>query len=73
MSGVALLDEDEILSINKLHEYISDASLTSLEYINKLSNITSNLPNTMEHFMEQLNVFAKSIYALFTAYFPLFL
>ena len=26
--GVSLLDEDEILSINKLHKYVSSASLT---------------------------------------------
>ena len=31
--GVALLDEGEILSINKLHDYITSASLTSCEDI----------------------------------------
>ena len=70
---VALLDEDEISSINELHEYISYASLTLPEDIKNLSKITPNIPNSMESFMEQLKVFANLIYALFAAYFPLFI
>ena len=72
MLGVALLDEDKILSINELHEYITSASLMSPEDTNKLSNLTSKLPNSMEIFMEQLKVFANLLYALFTTYRPLF-
>ena len=34
--GVALLDEDEIPSINELHKYITSASLRSHEEINNL-------------------------------------
>ena len=70
---VVLMDEDEISFINKLHEYITSASLTSPEYIKKLSEITSKLPNSMENFMDQLKVFANLLYALFTEYSPLFL
>ena len=71
--GVALLDEDEILFINELHKYILGAPLTSPEEIMKLSKITSKLPNTMEVFTEQVKVFAKLLYALFSSYSPLFL
>ena len=71
--GVALLDEDEILSINELHEYITSAYLTSPEDIKKLWKLTSKLPNSMKSFMEQIKVFANLLYALFTASFPLFL
>ena len=61
------------MSINKLHKYITSASLTLPEDIKKLSKLTSKLPNSMEIFMEQLKVFANLLYALFTASFPLFL
>ena len=64
---VELLDEDEISSINELHEYIAGASLTSPEDIKKLSKQTSNIPNSTESFIEQLKVFANLIYALFSA------
>ena len=70
---VALLDEDEILSINELHDYITSASLTLPEDIKKLSKLTSNLPKSMESLMEQLKMFANLLYALFTSYLPLFL
>ena len=45
--GLALMSEDEILSIKELHKYISGASLTLPEGIKKLSKMTSKLPNTM--------------------------
>ena len=70
---VALLDEDEILSINELHEYITSASLTSPEDIKNLSKLTSNLPNSMEGFMKQIKVFTNLLYALFTASCSIFL
>ena len=71
--GVDLLDENKILSMNELHKYITSASLTSPEDIKKLSKLTSKLPNSMLSFMEQLKVFANLLYALLTAYLPLFL
>ena len=71
--GLALLDEDKISPINELHEYITSASLTSTEDINKLFKLTSNLPNFTESFIDQLKVFVNLLYALFTASFPLFL
>ena len=71
--GIALLDEDEISSINEIHEYITSTSLTSPDNIKKLSNLTSKLSNSMESFMEQLKVFAKLNYALFISSCPLFL
>ena len=71
--GVALLDEEKIFSINELHKYITSASLTSPEDNKKLSNLTSNIPNSMESFMEQIKVFANLLYALLTSSFPLFL
>ena len=43
------------------------------EGIKKLSKLTSNLPKSMESFMEKLKVFANLLYALFTASCPLFL
>ena len=70
---LTLLDENEILSINKLHEYISGTSLTSPEDINKLSKLTSKLINTMEMFMEQLKVIENLLSALFATSSPLFL
>ena len=70
---VALLDEDEILSINKPHKYISGASLTSPEGINKTSILTSNIPNTMKRFTDKLKVFTNLLYALFTTSCPLLL
>ena len=55
--GVALLDEEEISSINEIHEYISGEYLTSPEDTKKLTKLTSNIPNTTQIFMEQLNIF----------------
>ena len=71
--GVALLDEEEIPFINELHKYIISASLMLLEDMNNLPNLTSKLPNSMESFIEQIKVFENLLYALFTAYCPLFL
>ena len=71
--GVALLDEDELSSINELQEYITSASLTSPEDIKKLSKLTSKLPNSMESFVEHIKVFANLLYTLFTTSCPLFL
>ena len=51
---------------------ITSASLPLPEDTNKLSNLTSKLPNSMEIFMEQLKVFANLLYALFTTSRPLF-
>ena len=68
--GVALLDEDKILSINETHKYISSASLMSPEDIKKMSKLTSKIPYTMEIFMEQIKVFKKLLYVIFTASFP---
>ena len=64
--GVAILDEDEILSINELHEYITSAPLTPHEDIKELPKLTSKLPNSMEFFMEKLKVFENLLYAIFT-------
>ena len=50
--GVALLDEKTILSIKQLHEYTTSAQLKSPEDTKKLSKLTSNIPNSMESFME---------------------
>ena len=63
----------KILSINKLHKYITSASLTSPEDIKKLSKLTSNLPNSVESYMGQIKVFSNLLYVLFTASFLLFL
>ena len=71
--GVVLLDEDEISSINEIHNYITSTSLTSHEDIKKLSKLNSKLPKSMETFMEQLKVFTNLIYTLFTSFPPLFL
>ena len=46
---------------------------TSPEDIRNLLKLTSNLPNSMESFMEHLKVFANLLYALFTSSFSLFL
>ena len=70
---VALMDEDKILSINELHDYITSASHMSPEDVKKLSKLTSKLPNSMEIFMLQVNVFSKLLYAVFTTSFPIFL
>ena len=40
--------ENEILSINELHNYIASESLTLPEDIKKLTKLTSKLPNSME-------------------------
>ena len=71
--GVALLDEDKILSINELHNYVTSAYLTSPEDIKNMSKLTSNLPNSMESFMEQPKVFVNLLYALSAASLILFL
>ena len=71
--GVALLDEEKILSINELHNYVTSAYLTSPEDIKNMSKLTSNLPNSMESFMEQPKVFVNLLYALSAASLILFL
>ena len=45
----------------------------SPEGVKKLSKLKSKFPNSMEIFIEQIKVFANLLYALFTAYCPLFL
>ena len=71
--GVALLDEDKILSINELHKYITSASLMLPEDIKNLTKLTSKLLNFTESFMKQLKVFENLLYTLFTVSCPLFL
>ena len=65
--------EDEIQSMNELHEYFAGATFTSPEDMKKLAALPTKLPETTERFLEQVKIFANLLYALFSTTCPLFL
>ena len=73
MLGVGLFDEDQIANMNKLYKYVHGATSTSPDDICKLATLTAKLPDTMEHIIEQLKIFANILYPFFTATCPLFM
>lgn len=71
--SVGLMNEDEIQSMNKLHEYFAGATFTSLEDMRKLALLPAKLPEMTDSFLEQVKIFANVLYALFSTTCPLFI
>ena len=71
--SVGPMEEDDIAIINKLYEYIQEASMITTTDIKNLAKVTAKVPGSTEKFMDTLRVFANALYALFTAGCPLFL
>ena len=71
--SVGLMNDDEIQSMNELHEYFAGATFTSPDDMKKLALIPTKLPETTELFLEQVKVFANVLYALFSTTCPLFI
>ena len=69
--SVGLMNEDEIQSMNELHEYFAGATFTSPEDMRKLALIPTKLPKTTDRFLEQVKIFANVLYALFSNNLPI--